>query len=231
MIADRSKILHSDLTKINGGKMKRILFVFAVLSITFLDSFSQLQTQDYYPLKVGYSWVYQHYNLSTGKESNWVDRYTVIEFDKQYNAYLVRWVMKFGEAGPRTTEIGIDKRKNYILEIGSRSSGGFFDHEWESYRETIMKLPLKVGASWFVKKSKDEDEKCTVIGKGNVMVNGIMYYDVFEIERVTSVKIEGGSEIVFYDFYAPNVGLVKKDARIDGKKIPFQVLTEFNKGL
>jgi hypothetical protein len=172
--------------------------------------------QDYYPLKVGYTWVYNYY-LTGHKGPEWKNRNTIISYDKQYDSYILREVSKLGNAYPVTTDFEIDKRDNAIIETTFK--GGILGSPITAGKGVFLELPLRIGANW----RKDSDNgwslDYTVVNKIDLTVEGISYKEVFVVKLIkTSLNPKYNKELIYYQYYAPEIGLIQEEQYMKEKE-------------
>lgn len=155
---------------------------------------NSIYAQDYFPLAVGNQWEYY---FMTGTQKTIVSKY-----DSATAAYYITTIIKIDDATPIVSEQIIEKRGEYILQLGYR--GGLLNSDWSMRVVPLMKLPLKIGIRW---EANDGRKKIyEVIKKVNLYIAGINYKDIFVIKET----IYDTKPYLFHLYYAPNVGLIKK---------------------
>jgi hypothetical protein len=184
-------------------KTKLILLMQIILSF-FL--FAQDTTSNYYPLKVGNEWTYR-------LEGNNTQVVKIIDSLDQYGAFQVRTVAKYGSMLPMTTEELIEPRGNIVLNIAFR--GGLGSGEWRFYSgNTILQFPLRKNGNWKGEKEGTYN-KYQVISFEDVETSAGKFANVCKIlltityRNTTTNKIEPFAKM--YQYYAPDVGLVKEE--------------------
>jgi len=158
---------------------------------------------------------------------------SVVEFDQELNAYLVRTTTRMGAITPVLSVQLIEPRDNKILLIAKRYREYLNSAlEWKQVsNHIILKYPLAVDSIW----TTDDYESVInykVVGFVALKVQAGNFENVCEVRKnhkyydeERKIKSFG----IFYDYYAPNVGLIKEEIVNEDKTIsPALELVRYN---
>lgn len=188
-----------------------------------------LYAQDYFPIGVKYSWTYQSIKAD-GTPGNFFEKFIIVEkYSGVDRAFVTEHKLFVGDKEVSNTIAGLAYRNDLWLSFHKTETSD----EYVAYVEFQPIDKQKKRNAWLVKNDDKEREDCEVIGTTDVQINGISYKNVLKVKRETTIKIEvpegQQKQLVFYDYYAPNVGLVQKEGVVKGKPVLLKVLKEFKK--
>lgn len=193
--------------------VKSILFVL-LFPILLFSQAPQPHTR-YYPLAVGNRWEYQGINED--------DRETreVLSYNADLEQYLILVIQRFLAAPPMSSKELWEQRGKKTLFLGSNNRL-FGQSEIEVFSSSYERVheKLKVGESWLTGTSTNCEQR-KVISVLTVRVPAGTFDDVCKIEVQVGVRDPNRARLKktifrFYEYYAPGVGLVKKELVSDG---------------
>lgn len=190
--------------------MKRIIKISYLIIITILlfnnllISQTNLKPTKYFPLKVGNYWLYKLAKTGTIEKR-------ISEYLPSKSAYVLEQLSKFSGTGSikSITIYRTTNSKIYLL-----GAAGVFKPkiEWKDSPYLILDYPLRIGRQWTEYKDKDETKINQVIDFVDCKVTAGKFKNVCKIKTTISYLWENKIEkIISYDFYAPNVGLIKQE--------------------
>ena len=189
------------------------LFAFLMLTILFLTTpaFCQ-ETKDWFPLDVGYWWIYQVGDLDidmivkiTGKEKiGKYDCFVVEMGDTEGNTSSIEYYCKTGDSVLVVGEKDVKTGKKKIFETP----------------QLYLKIPVKQGMKWTVSKEVTKDgtvrEIKEVTGSDSMKIPA----GSFKALKVVSIKkLSGKTAKNFELWYAPGVGVVKMRLKSNGEDL------------
>ncbi|WP_372366828.1 protein kinase [Candidatus Uabimicrobium sp. HlEnr_7] len=167
-----------------------------------------LSLQNFFPLKVGYAWKYENRNL---RDQNIKQPIQTIE-KKSKNTYTRLEQESSDKSAARIT---IFIEKNVIKQKVATKNANF----------EIIPQKVKVDSVWQRKINKFSNFKVQVVG----YKVPVKEYKNIQCLKVKIQSVDLSKKIVMYEYYAPNVGLVKME-RIDNGKKSFETILKKFKG-
>ena len=188
----------------------------------------------YYPLSIGREWKYQEYGIygDTGQ----VETKTVISFDRVHDAYKIKNFIDYKNGDPWSSYYLIKEKGEQIIFV-SRTANTPESPQYNSFDDYIHMdsnlspnslPPIKVSIyyisdyevliednfrnklKWVSKDTKDHFITREVIDTQTVTVRAGTFNNVVKIKQTDSLKHR--SEIaIYYEYYAPDVGLIKAE--------------------
>lgn len=182
--------------------MKIFSTVFISLIIFLSSAFSQ--SKNYYPLKIGKEWKYQSQN------GEFERKLIVVSYDDNYDAFLLKEILKLGTTLPVTNQILIENRNGSIIQLGTQ--GGLFNTDWAFNSSIVLSNDLSVGSKWYEQYNGMNDQ--IVADTLTINVKAGLFHNVIKVEReLISYDKKLKRKIIsmkVFDYYAPNVGLIKE---------------------
>ncbi len=183
----------------------KLILIFLILGLVSgcNNPYSIRMSSDYFPLEVGNKWIFQ---VEGQAQSQAVIE--VISFD---TVYLVR------EEG---SEIFMERKEgevNIIEELFTTYLGDIVT--FGKVRETYLRLPFIENDNWEIKFSLSTVYIGDTIHKNlNIVVDSIYitslsvpsgnYDEVYHLRRM---RIEDEDSVISYEWYAPDVGLIRRE--------------------
>ena len=194
--------------------MKKLILTSLILVLVSgcKNSFSTRMTSDYFPLSEGNEWIFDVKGENNYQITIEVNNIEIIQGDSLFNVDVG------GETYYFQRKTGTVKR---IRELSSKHDGGKVD--FGTFYEPYLYLPPIEGETWeeefhsSVVYSGDTLEKNFSISVDSVRhdsitVNSQNYKNVYQLKRTT---IEDSDSTIEYEWFAPNIGLIKKKIPAD----------------
>jgi hypothetical protein len=193
---------------------------------------------NYFPLSAGREWNYQTYGIygDTGQ----VETKTLISYETKYDAYRIKHLIRHGKKDPWSSfefikEIGTqiiflartpnspespDYRSfddyihidpNFNMSPKSLPPIKVYPDIYIPENEVLLDSNLSITAKWI---SEDTDLHTVireVIDTLTVTVKAGTFNNVLKIKRTESLKNDSARFYVHYEYYAPDVGLIKEE--------------------
>ncbi len=194
----------------------RLLLAICLLVIPTLaqaKNYSDLST--YYPLAEGNAWVY-------ASESNFggLNQFAVESYDKESAYYTVRHKNNLVDG-----LLIIEYKGDRIQKIGATSSVTG-DIEPKIVPEIILMSPLIKGTKWHYF-NNNYDIYCQVVGIVTTEVKAGKFNNVIKVEIMRKNKKKKENWPPEYQYFAPNVGLIKTEAKIKNKMLLIEELIDY----
>lgn len=189
--------------------MKRLVLIFLILVLASgcNNPFSVRTSSNYFPLGEGYKWVYE---VSGAEYSSTTTE--VLQEDSLFKLSI------FGE------EVFIQRKEgvvNRVRELWSTHEGEKV--EFGKIYEPYLKLPFVEDDSW------GENFQLSTIHNGDTVFKNIkISVDSIEITerivpsgefknsyRLKRTRIEDADTVITYEWYAPNIGMIRKEFPAD----------------
>lgn len=187
----------------------RLILIFLILGLVLgcSNPYSVRMSADYFPLEVGNIWLFQ----IDGQVQNQA-KIEVISFD---TIYLVTVV---GD------EILMERREGEVNVIEKLITTYLGDVvTFGNIREPYLRLPLIEKDNWEVQFSLSTVHIGDTIHKSlHIIVDSIYitsvsvpYGNYDEVYHLRRIRIEDEDSVISYEWYAPDVGLIKKEIPAD----------------
>jgi hypothetical protein len=152
------------------------------------------QTINYFPLAVGNEWKYK------APDKDYQIKQIVTGYDNYYEAFYITHVSKLGTTFPLTSETLLENRGGDLIQLGVMG----FNSDWKLSSCLILSKELNIGKEWY--NTCDGDHEKVVADTLTVSVTAGIFNHVLKIERRTKLK----DKAIMIEYYAPNIGLIKK---------------------
>ena len=193
------------------------------------------ETGDVMPLSIGNTWVYQgRYFSRNDANSTWIDTVsssvldtmTVSIQNSSYNAFVMEGFYDIP---------GLEHNANWLISNepdGLYIIGGKIDDDVTPHKSLLIQYPYALNSVWSAtaiyyvfetgtfpssgafSPSTIYEIKCVNKNKEVNTLAGKFRCDVFHYMRQTVDNV--ANEYDFYDYYAPGIGLVKREVKDDG---------------
>lgn len=139
----------------------------------------------------------------------------VSSYDDKYNAYIVSIVLKLYDLAPLQSQHIYEARNGKILSLAETDlkTG---DLKLKAQPDILLSSPVKVGTVWEYKTDHGDRIINQIVGFESVTVNAGTFNDVCIVEKSVygTLPKKSKQELMSVDreYYAPKVGLIKKES-------------------
>jgi hypothetical protein len=188
--------------------------------IFFCNDLTFAKTVDYFPHSLNAKWQYKLPLLKGGSMST--TKKIISSEIKHYKTSFVNFIMEeksimtspgFSFTSTAVYVYALDLSKNEIYEFGNTLQNEVVGKKTIQHTPPWipLKYPLKVGASWFVGVDDIDGTEMyrKVIKFETVKTKAGTFKNCAKIKQIVYVGGKKKNPLIYYYWYAPNVGLVK----------------------